>query len=213
MTNGLKDFSGAPFLPFDSSFTTGTGTSGGGGSGSAAFEQVPLPTAQGQMFTSVAVGPDSKLYAATYDGLIYRFPITADGTTGTPQIINSIQTANGGPRSIIGLAFDPASTASAPILWVSHSESRQQRHRLDREDQRLSGPTSGRSRTTSSACRARSATTRPTASRSAPTASCTSLKARTARTARPTATGGCGPSTPSMPRSCGSTRPRSPRPR
>ncbi len=212
VTNGLKDFSGAAFLPFDSSFTTGTATSGGGGSGDVAFQKVPLPTAQGQMFTSVAVGPDGKLYAATYDGLIYRFPIAGDGTTGNPEIINSIQTANGGTRTIIGLAFDPASTASAPILWVSHTEEAFNNGTdWTGKITRLSGPALGPSRTTSSACRARSATTSPTASRSAPTASSTSPRARAAPTEHPTAAGGCGPSTRSPPRSCGSTRPRSPR--
>ena len=122
ITSGLRDISGAPFLPFDSSFTTGTGTSGGGGSIDAEFAQVALPSAQGQSFTSLTMGPDNKLYAATIDGNIYRFAVNADGTTGTPQIISSVQTANGGPRTILGLAFDPAATASNPILWISHNE-------------------------------------------------------------------------------------------
>lgn len=123
VTSGLKDVSGASFLAFDSTFTTGTTTSNGGAVINAQFAQVSLGTAQGQMFTSVTMGPDDKLYAATYEGKIYRFPVAADGTTGTPQIISSLQTANGGsPRTLLGMAFDPAATASNPILWVSHNQ-------------------------------------------------------------------------------------------
>ena len=122
VTSGLKDLSGAAFLPFDSTFTTGTGTTNTGGTIKAEFAQVPLTTAQGQMFTSVTMGPDGKLYAGTYDGDVYRFPVGADGTTGTPQVIGSLKTANGGARTLLGLAFDPAATAANPILWVSHNE-------------------------------------------------------------------------------------------
>ena len=123
ITNGLKDLSGAAFLPFDSTFTTGTSTSGsGGGNVNASFTQVSLSTAQGQMFTSVTMGPDQKLYAGTYDGKIYRFAVGADGATGTPEVITSLQSANGGNRTLLGMAFDPAATASNLILWVSHNQ-------------------------------------------------------------------------------------------
>ena len=122
VTSGLRDLSGAPFLPFDSSFTTGTGTSGGGGTIDAEFEKVTLGTAQGDSFTSGTMGPDTRLYAGTFDGKIYRFPVNADGTTGTPTVITSLQTAEGGPRTLLGMAFDPAATASNPILWISHNE-------------------------------------------------------------------------------------------
>ncbi|MDX6681898.1 MAG: large repetitive protein, partial [Solirubrobacteraceae bacterium] len=122
ITSGVKDISGAAFLPYTSFFTTGTGTLGGGGAINAQFQHVALPNAQGQSFTSVAIGPDNKLYAATTDGYIRRFPINADGTTGTPQVISSVRTANGGARTIIGLAFDPAATATNPILWISHND-------------------------------------------------------------------------------------------
>jgi len=66
------------------------------------------------------VGPDGKLYAATLDGYILRFPLNSDGTTGTPEVISTIRTAEGGPRTIIGLAFDPAATATNLILWVTN---------------------------------------------------------------------------------------------
>ena len=117
---GVKDTSGATFLPFSSSFVTGTTPIGGGG-GTVSFQKVALSTATGKQFTSLAFGPDGKLYAAVIDGQIYRFSLNADGTTGTPEIISSLQTANGGQRLLIGLAFDPSSTASNLMLWVSHT--------------------------------------------------------------------------------------------
>ena len=55
-------------------------------------------------------------------GEIKRFTINADGTLGPEQSITTIQTANGGFRLMIGMAFDPASTAENPILWVAHNQ-------------------------------------------------------------------------------------------
>jgi fibronectin type 3 domain-containing protein/glucose/arabinose dehydrogenase len=122
VTSGLKDLSGASFLPFGSSFTTGSGTQGGGGSINAQFTKVALANAQGQSYTSLTMGPDNKLYAATLDGYIHRFTVNADGTLGTPQVISSVRTANGGPRTVLGLAWDPAATATNLVLWITHDE-------------------------------------------------------------------------------------------
>ncbi|MGI8607341.1 MAG: choice-of-anchor D domain-containing protein [Gaiellaceae bacterium] len=118
VTDGVKDLSGAPFIPHTSTFTTGT--AGGALSSSIAFEQVALASATGRAFTSLAIGPDHKLYAATMDGEVVRFPLNADGTTGTAEVLSGLTTAEGGPRTIIGLAFDPGATAANPVLWVSH---------------------------------------------------------------------------------------------
>ena len=120
VTDGVKDLSGAAFLPFSSTFTTGS--SGGGGGGDISFEKVPLPNSTGKSFTSVTIGPDGKLYATTIDGEIRRYPLNPDGTTGTAEIINTVKAANGGnDRMLIGLAFDPSSTSDNLILWVSHT--------------------------------------------------------------------------------------------
>ena len=98
-------------------------SAGSSDSESVIIEKVALPEAQGQMFTSVAMGPDDKLYAATLDGFIHRFTLDGDGTTGAPQVIDSVRTANGGgARTIIGLAFDPAATATNPILWITDND-------------------------------------------------------------------------------------------
>ena len=40
---------------------------------------------------------------------------------GTGQSLQSLRTANSGDRMLIGLAFDPSSTPTNLILWVSHS--------------------------------------------------------------------------------------------
>jgi hypothetical protein len=120
VTNGVKDLTGAPFRPTTSTFTTGS-IVGSGDSSPAKFDQVALPTAVGKNFSSLMVGPDGKLYAATLDGDIARFPINGDGTLGAMETISSLTTAEGNPRMITGLAFDPSSTASNLILWVSHN--------------------------------------------------------------------------------------------
>jgi hypothetical protein len=120
VTAGAKDLSGAAFLPYTTTFTTGQATSSSGVPTGVAFDQVQLANAAGVSFTSLAFGPDGKLYAGTLDGYIYRFSVNADGTLAAPQIISSLRTANGGARMLIGIAFDPASTAGNPIVWVSH---------------------------------------------------------------------------------------------
>lgn len=115
----LKDTTGQPFLPFESTFTTGSSTTSGT---TVAFEQVSLQsTVPTKPYTSVEIGPDNKLYAATLSGEILRFGMNADGTLTAPQIIKSVQAANGGPRTIIGMKFDPASTADNLIMWISNN--------------------------------------------------------------------------------------------
>ena len=69
----------------------------------------------------IRVGPDNKLYAATLTGKILRFNILPDGTLGTFQTINSVVSANGGLRTIIGLKFDPSSTADNLKLWITNN--------------------------------------------------------------------------------------------
>ncbi|MFD7659898.1 Ig-like domain-containing protein, partial [Actinosynnema sp. NPDC059797] len=121
VTDGVRDVAGAAFRPFSSVFTTGTGASGG----PIAFEQV-FGVATGAPFTSVAFGPDGRLYAATFTGQLRRYPVNADGTLGAATVIDTVRdhaVAAGLPgapnRTVIGLAFDPASTPAAPVLWVT----------------------------------------------------------------------------------------------
>ncbi|CAM3271959.1 SbsA Ig-like domain-containing protein [Deinococcus saxicola] len=119
ITSALKDKSGNNFLPFRSSFVTGPAGAVGG---PAAFEQIRQATAPGRYaYTSVEIGPDNMLYAATLTGEILRFGMGVDGTLGTPQILDSVPKAEGGPRTIIGLKFDPSSTADNLKLWITNN--------------------------------------------------------------------------------------------
>lgn len=119
ITAGVKDVNGDTFTPFTSMFTTGS--SSGTGNSTVSFQEISLTTAQSNAFTCVRIGPDGLLYASTEDGRIFRWAINGDGTLGAPQIITSLQQANGGNRLISGFTFDPSSTASNVKLWVSNT--------------------------------------------------------------------------------------------
>ena len=118
ITDALKDTSGARFLPSSRSFVTGSATTSGN---SVAFEQVALGSVPANPYTAVEIGPDNKLYAATLTGKILRFNILPDGTLGTFQTITSVISANAGPRTIIGLKFDPSSTADNLKVWITNN--------------------------------------------------------------------------------------------
>ncbi|HEX8521614.1 MAG TPA: choice-of-anchor D domain-containing protein [Tepidisphaeraceae bacterium] len=120
VTSGLKDMNGVSFVPFSSTFTTGT--AGPETDPSIAFDKVNLANTSGYVYTAVQVGPDGKLYAATDQGLIRRWSTNGDGTLGSVQDISSLTNAEGAPRLITGFAFDPASTSSNVILWVTHNQ-------------------------------------------------------------------------------------------
>lgn len=121
VTSAVKDTAGNPFVAWNSVFTTGDLAT----PGTIAFDKVASGPS-GRKFTSLTKGPDGKLYAATLDGYIERYTISADGTLTGRQTISTVRdnaSAQGLPgapnRTVIGLAFDPASTAANPILWVS----------------------------------------------------------------------------------------------
>ncbi len=91
------------------------------------FEKVALPQAAGKQYTSLCIGPDSKLYALTIDGLIKRFRIDKDGLLGEAETISSLRKHKRapdfgtGPKMAVGLVFDPKATADNLIAWVSYS--------------------------------------------------------------------------------------------
>ena len=120
VTDGVHDSTGAAFIPFSVSFTTTSAAPPI--DPTLSFEKVRLPNTTGLRFTALNVGPDGKLYAGVVDGRILRYPVNADGTLGTAQTITTLQTANGGNRLLTGFAFDPASTAANPIVWVAHGQ-------------------------------------------------------------------------------------------
>ncbi|GGO34141.1 Ig-like domain-containing protein [Deinococcus humi] len=114
----LKDGAGNNFLPYSTSFVTGAAV---GDPGLAAFEQVKQANVPSKAYTSVEIGPDGKLYASTLTGEILRFDIQNDGTLTNVKVIDSLIKAEGGPRTIIGLKFDPSSTASNLVLWITNN--------------------------------------------------------------------------------------------
>lgn len=118
VNGGVRDTIGAPFKYFSTNFTTAAGADAT--SFPVAFEKVKLPSAEGEMYTSVTIGPDRRLYTSTMDGRIIRFDIQPDGTISNALTIRTLHAANGGPRLVTGICFDPRSTADRPVLWVSH---------------------------------------------------------------------------------------------
>jgi fibronectin type 3 domain-containing protein len=127
ITAGVTDNSNRAFLPFSSVFTTaGGGSTQPPGTITAAFDKVASGASAGKSYTSLTMGPDGKLYAGSIYGQIYRWTVNADGTLSNEQVINTVRTHataqgwEGAPnRTIIGLAFDPASTADNLILWIT----------------------------------------------------------------------------------------------
>src|SRR5690606_1035287 len=107
--SGVKDLDGVSFTPFQSTFTTGAVAVDTGSP--IAFEQVELPTTKGQQYSSLIAWGD-RLYAGTLKGEIFRFRMAPDGTVGEPDIITTVKDHTGSDRFIVGLAFDPASTAT-----------------------------------------------------------------------------------------------------
>jgi glucose/arabinose dehydrogenase len=121
VTDRVTDTAGHRFFPFRSEFTTAEGQTTE--AFPAAFDRVnTIATIERSAFTAITIGPDRRLYAGTYDGRIFVFPIEPDGTLAKPTISPVLLAHAGGPRLITGLRFDPASTPQDPVLWVSHGQ-------------------------------------------------------------------------------------------
>ena len=119
ITDGVKDLSGASMIPYASTFTTGLASTNE--IPNVRFSKITLTNAVGR-HSSLTIGPDGKLYALSIDGIIKRFSINSDGTLAAPELIYSLQDAYGErePRLAVGLAFDPSSTPTNLVAWVTH---------------------------------------------------------------------------------------------
>jgi len=117
VTTGVLDLDANAFEPFTSSFRTGSATAFS--DSSVSFDRVELEAGTG--YTSLMFGPDDKFYASSYTGTIKRWDLQPDGTLTAKQSLDPLDTANLGPRILIGMVFDPASTPENPIAWISHA--------------------------------------------------------------------------------------------
>ncbi|WP_161890526.1 malectin domain-containing carbohydrate-binding protein [Pontibacter russatus] len=121
ITDQVKDGNGYAMIPFSSRFTT-TGSVPETPTelvGVSFTEQILIDNSFGTNgFTSLAIGPDHRLYAATSEGKVVRWDIAADGTLTNQVTITLFGTT---PRLLIGFRFDPAATRGNLVAWVSHS--------------------------------------------------------------------------------------------
>ncbi len=111
ITQSVKDQSGASFLPFSETFTTGKTASI---STDTRVKFLKTQVYNGAPLTSLLISPDRKmLYASSLDGNLRRWNIDNSGN------LTNLQTFEGlAGRAIIGIAFDPK---NPNVLWVSHN--------------------------------------------------------------------------------------------
>jgi glucose/arabinose dehydrogenase len=115
--NGIKLTDGAELWGHTSAFYT---MPAGEITKTVRFENVPQQSIVGGA-TAMHFGPDGKLYASTARGELWRFPVSADGTLGTPEKLPGITGKHGKPRIFVGFVFDPKSTAENPIIYGTHT--------------------------------------------------------------------------------------------
>lgn len=114
--NGAKDANGTEFVPYSTTFTTGTD------SDSAEAQYTQTVVAQKDMVISLVTSPDNtKLYGSTVTGEIIRWDINPQtGALSNKQVFTGLQGNPNEPNVIIGIAFDPDDPTT---LWVSHNAS------------------------------------------------------------------------------------------
>ncbi|MDO6388675.1 malectin domain-containing carbohydrate-binding protein [Pontibacter sp. BT731] len=121
ISDQVKDGNGYALKPFTSRFTTITSTSDVPTdlAGIAFSEQILVDNSFGSDgFTTLVIGPDNRLYAATSGGKIERWDIKTDGTLANHITISPFSATR---RLLIGLRFAPSATASNLVAWISHS--------------------------------------------------------------------------------------------
>jgi large repetitive protein len=92
--------------------------------GAVSFARVVIPGSDGNSATpdianptSLAWGPDDRLYVADMLGTIQALTLNANHQVTARQFITTV-----GRRLTLGITFDPASTPTNPMLWVAHSD-------------------------------------------------------------------------------------------
>ncbi|MBC7783280.1 MAG: hypothetical protein H7144_05520, partial [Burkholderiales bacterium] len=119
----ITDISNTAFTAATYTFHTGTFYNQGDPNVKFTKQTVASKQENGS-FSAITIGPDGRLYAATLTGHIHRWNINADGTLAGLKTYTIVRDNNGGARFITGITFDPRSTSSVPILWVSHGQAK-----------------------------------------------------------------------------------------
>ncbi|CAH1001345.1 hypothetical protein LEM8419_02246 [Neolewinella maritima] len=123
VVDGVKDLTGATFERYVATFTTAaesdqerTALDG------VSFVQVGN-VATGEVYTSLAIGPDRRLYGLRISGTIDRWDLDEQGSgaLSNRKTITVLEDTYGA-RTAIGLVFDPRSSKTEPIAYVSHSK-------------------------------------------------------------------------------------------
>ncbi len=116
ITDAVKDQSGATFIPYSTTFNTGTNVSTPA-SEVRFTKSIEYTGANADPISSLVISPDgNKLYAATLDGKLRRWNIEANsGNLTNPEVFAPSRLRN---RAIIGLTFDPNNASN---LWISHN--------------------------------------------------------------------------------------------
>lgn len=122
VTEAVADATGQPFLPFTMRFRTSKVSS------QATDPRVRFQTpvvvfdgsnaangGVGKTNCSLTFGPDGRLYAAGFDGILRRWTVAADGALSEPEEWNGLA-----GRVVIGLTFD-SNPARRNHLWVTHN--------------------------------------------------------------------------------------------
>ena len=121
ITDQVKDANGYAMIPFTSRFTTVANAQDNPTdlAGVSFREQILVDRTFGtDGFTTLVIGPDRRLYAATSGGKIERWDIRADGTLENHA---SIAPFGASRRLLIGFVFDQAATAGNLVAWITHS--------------------------------------------------------------------------------------------
>ena len=140
--DGVTDLTGVPFERYEAVWTTAADD----GNAAGALDDVSFTragdVATGEIYSSLAKGPDNKLYGLRISGTIDRWDINEEsGILENRESLNTLE-AKYGARAAIGLVFDPAATATNLIVYVSHSTGvLNNGPAWDGKISRLSGPT------------------------------------------------------------------------
>ena len=122
VVDGVKDLTGVTFETYSATFTT---------AGEQDNERSPLDgisfvqignVATGEVYTSLTIGPDRRLYGLRISGTIDRWDMDDQGSGAlSNQKTITVLEDKYDARTAIGLVFDPRSSRTDPVAYVSHS--------------------------------------------------------------------------------------------